>query len=59
MNDASFAVGSLRARSFARPGKLFTANRDVVMARVGALKMDMFRQIVEAVIAILRASIEQ
>ncbi len=29
---ASFAAGSLRVTSYARPGKLFTANRDLMVA---------------------------
>jgi mRNA interferase MazF len=55
--DASFASGSLRVTSYARPAKLFTANRNLMVAQVGMLKADPFKQIVEAVIAILRASL--
>ena len=55
--DASFASGSLRVASYARPAKLFTANRNLMVAQVGKLKADSFRQIVEAVIGILRASL--
>lgn len=54
--DDGFATGSLRTTSYARPGKLFTANRDLMKARVGVLKGDAFRQVLEAVIAVLRAS---
>jgi mRNA interferase MazF len=57
LTDASFATGSLRTTSYTRPGKLFTANRDLMMTQVGVLKADAFRQVVEAVITILRASI--
>ena len=32
LEDAAFATGSLRVISFARPGKLFTANRDLKQA---------------------------
>jgi PemK-like, MazF-like toxin of type II toxin-antitoxin system len=37
LNAASFAVGGLRIVSFARPGKLFTANRRIVVRRVATL----------------------
>lgn len=57
LTDVSFATGSLRTTSYARPGKLFTANRDLMTAQVGMLKANVFKQIVEAVIAILRTSI--
>lgn len=53
----SFASGSLHITSYARPAKLFTANRNLMVAQVGKLKADPFRQIVEAVIGILRASL--
>ena len=57
LRDASFATGSLRVASYARPGKLFTANRDLMAAQVGTLRSDAFRQIVNAVVEILRAGI--
>ena len=53
----SFAAGSLRVVSYARPGKLFTANHDVMVTQVGSLKGEPFTQIVETVIDILRASL--
>jgi mRNA interferase MazF len=35
LDDASFATGSLRVASYVRPGKLFTANRSLMVAEVG------------------------
>lgn len=40
LTDASFRTGSLRMVSYARPGKLFTANRDLMTAQVGSLHDD-------------------
>jgi len=57
LDDASFATGSLRVTSYARPGKLFTANRSLMVAEVGTLKPASFKQIVEAVVEILQASL--
>jgi len=57
LTDASFAKGSLRATSHARPGKLFTADRDLVTTWIGALKTEPFRHVIEAVITILRTSL--
>jgi len=54
---ASFAAGSLRVTSYARPGKLFTANRDLMVAQVGILKAVPFGQIIKAVLDILHASL--
>jgi len=56
--DSSFATGSLRVTSYARPGKLFTANRHLIVREVGVLKQDSFKWIIEAVIDLLRASLK-
>ncbi len=56
LTNASFATGSLRTISYARPGKLFTANRDLMTIQVGVLKADAFRQVVEAVIILLKVA---
>ena len=55
LEEASFASGSLRATSYARPGKLFTASHDLMMAQAGNLKPEPFRRIIDSVVALLRA----
>ncbi len=55
IEDASFAAGSLRVTSYARPGKLFTANRDLIAAQVGRLKPEALSEILNAVVDLLRA----
>jgi len=55
--DESFATGSLRVASYARPGKLFTANRDLVVTLVGSLKAESLEQIINAVVDILRTAL--
>ena len=54
--DGSFATGSLRVASYARPGKLFTADRALIVAQVGTLKAHALGEIVEGVVGILRRS---
>ena len=54
LEDASFAVGSLRVMSYARPGKLFTASQGLIVAEVGKLKSGRFRQITDSVVTLLR-----
>lgn len=46
--------GSLHRTSFARPGKLFTANDSLIVREVGVLKPAMQNRVVEAVVQILR-----
>ena len=55
LEDASFASGSLRTTSYARPGKLFTASRNLMVVQVGRLKPEPFRQIINSVVTLLGA----
>jgi mRNA interferase MazF len=52
--DASFASGSLRVASFARPGKLFTASSELMVAEAGRLTSEALGQIIDSVIELLR-----
>jgi mRNA interferase MazF len=54
LGDEDFSEGSLKLRSFARPGKLFTASSGLMVAEVGTLKDDSLSRIVGGVIAILQ-----
>jgi mRNA interferase MazF len=51
----SFDSGLLRADSYARPSKLFTASRELMVAQVAVLNTEARAQIVDAVVTILRA----
>ncbi len=57
LNDANLATGSLRVTSYVRPGKLFTANRSLIVRRIGILNEEHFKRIVDAIINILRADV--
>jgi len=56
LGEASFASGSLRSESHARPGKLFTASRDLMVAQIGSLRPEAHGHIVEAVVTMLRGN---
>ncbi len=58
LTEASFHSGSLQVTSYARPGKLFTASHHLMTAQVGALKDESLRDILDAVVNILRASLK-
>ncbi|HEY0546119.1 MAG TPA: hypothetical protein VGC91_12135 [Pyrinomonadaceae bacterium] len=58
LTSNSFASGSLRTVSYARPAKLFTANRSLPVAQAGVLTKGTLKLIVEAVIGLLRDSIK-
>ena len=59
ITDESFVAGSLDRVSYARPGKLFTANQRLIVSQIGNLSLERFRQIVEAVISILHSGIRR
>lgn len=54
LEDSGFARGSLRVLSYARPGKLFTANLDLIVSEVATLKSQSLKQVVDAVVDLLR-----
>jgi mRNA interferase MazF len=53
IDTADFARGSLRLTSYARPGKLFTANESLLVSEVGTLLPASRARITDAVIALL------
>jgi mRNA interferase MazF len=50
LENTDFASGSLRVVSYARPGKLFTGNGDLIVHQVGMLKSAKIEEILDAVI---------
>jgi len=56
LSDESLADGSLRRVSFARPGKLFTANSTLLRAQVGQLTQETLGQLIDAVCAMIRGA---
>lgn len=56
ITDDSFAWGSLRVTSYARAGKLFTANQDLMVSQVATLNSTSFKTIIQAVIDIFKSS---
>jgi mRNA interferase MazF len=57
LTDKDFSKGSLRVTSYARPGKLFTANQSLIADTVGELKKASTNHLIEAVVELLRESI--
>jgi mRNA interferase MazF len=58
LTNASFVTGSLRFVSYARPAKLFTANRSLLVSQVGELTAGSLKQIVDGVVALLQKSLK-
>jgi mRNA interferase MazF len=54
LTNDDFSKGSLRVESYARPGKLFTANRELIVAEAGVLSAAAFDRVRDAVVGVLR-----
>jgi mRNA interferase MazF len=57
LRDEHFSQGGLQRTSYVRPGKLFTANEELVLRQAGTLTKEFRRLVVEAIEAILRESL--
>jgi mRNA interferase MazF len=53
MNAHDFASGGLKIASFVRPGKLFTANRALLISSVGKLTDAALNRLIQAVVNLL------
>ena len=54
ITEADFSAGSLIRTSYARPGKIFTANTSLMVREVGQLSATKHAAIIAGVIAILK-----
>ena len=52
--DSDFETGSLKRESNARPGRIFTCDRQLILYKVGALKQQKTRQITKKVVELLQ-----
>ena len=55
LTEEDFAEGTLKRVSYARPGKLFTANLQLFEGVVGVLKDDLRAEIVNRIVRLLRS----
>jgi mRNA interferase MazF len=55
--EKDFQIGSLKVTSYARPGKLFTANASLVSEKVGNLKKVTTKKLIDGVVEILQEGV--
>jgi mRNA interferase MazF len=55
--DSDFLQGGLRRTSYARPGKLFTASRSLIVRQVGQLTQASFETIINATVNLLQSNL--
>ncbi len=54
IEDKNFETGTLKQRSNVRPSRIFTADRNIILYRVGHLKPDKANEVIERIVDILR-----
>ena len=54
ITDEDFQEGSLHVTSYARPGKLFTANGELISGQVGMLKTITLGNLIDEIVALLK-----
>ena len=54
LHPTGFVSGSLQVVSYVQPGKLFTANSDLVTRQVAVLKSETFKSVIDAIVNLLR-----
>ena len=59
IKDAGFSEGSLQKISYARPMKLFTANRDIIVSQVGRLTSEVFGDIIHQITKTFSDALEE
>ena len=52
--NSDFKKGSLSVVSYARPGKLFTANQELLVSEVGIVNDKAFNRLLDAVVGVFR-----
>ena len=57
VSEKDFQSGVLRVTSYARPGKLFTANASLIVESVGELRTSTIKRVIEVVVGILSAGV--
>ncbi len=54
LNDSDFRGGSLKQPSNIRPNRIFTADKRLILYRVGGLKQEKLEKVTQAIVHILR-----
>ena len=54
ISDSDFSEGGLKQPSHIRPNRLFTADRHIILYRVGKIKTDTLNQVTEKIVSVIR-----
>lgn len=54
LNNSDFVKGSLNRPSNIRPNRLFTAEKSIIIRKVGTIKIDLFEKVVDKLFDIIK-----
>ncbi|MBU4190263.1 MAG: type II toxin-antitoxin system PemK/MazF family toxin [Candidatus Thermoplasmatota archaeon] len=54
LNENDFETGSLKQKSHVRPNRIFTADKHIILYKIGHLKSEKTNEVIERIISILR-----
>lgn len=54
IDDSDFASGSLKQESNIRPNRIFTADSNIILYRIGTIKKEKLSKVIEAIIEIIK-----
>ncbi len=54
LRDSDFKYGKLNVGSYIRPNRIFTADKSIILYRIGSLKDNKVDEVIESVIKILK-----
>ena len=54
LTDKDFTKGSLKQQSNIRPNRIFTADSHIVLYKVGSLKTEKLKEVIEKIVKIIR-----
>ncbi len=57
VSDSDFSEGGLKQPSHIRPNRLFTADSNIILYRIGKLKTDVLNRVIEKTVGILRGEL--
>lgn len=54
LNDTDFKQGKLNLESYVRPNRIFTADKSIILYKLGSLKETKTNEVIESIINILK-----
>jgi mRNA interferase MazF len=54
ITDDDFQMGNLKQPSNVRPNRIFTADKNLIIRKVGSLKLEKQREVIERVVDIIK-----